>query len=138
MYTALAAAGAADVLDCLDGGLETELSPEWADGTELSAGQWQRVAAARALFRRAPLVILDEPTADLDALAEQALIDELVSTAGNRCVVFISHRFSAIRKAGRIVVLDQGRVVEDGGHDELIASAGLYATMYRTQTGFAR
>lgn len=133
---ALHAAGAEGLLDRLDQGLETELSPAWEDGTELSAGQWQRIAAARALFRQSPLVILDEPTADLDALAEQALIDELVETAGDRCVVFISHRFSAIRKADRIVVLDQGRIVEEGTHGELVGAAGVYATMYRTQTGF--
>jgi len=128
-------AGATDIVAQLSHGLETELSPQWDDGTELSAGQWQRIAAARALFRNAPLVILDEPTADLDALAEQKLVNELVAAADDRCVVFISHRFSAIRKADRIVVLNDGRVVQDGTHDELLADGGLYATMYRTQTG---
>jgi ATP-binding cassette subfamily B protein len=133
--SALETAGAQPVLDRLGDGLQTRLSRAYTDGTELSAGQWQRLAVARALFHGGPLLVLDEPSADLDALAERILIDELIRRSADRCVLFISHRFSAVRRANRIVVLNQGSVVETGSHNDLVAEHGLYATMFHSQTG---
>jgi ATP-binding cassette subfamily B protein len=96
-------------------------------------GQWQRIALARAFYRGAPFVILDEPTAALDPRAEQELFERIRSLLSERTVLFISHRFSSVRSADRIYVLDQGKVVESGSHGELMASAGLYAELFTLQ-----
>lgn len=96
-------------------------------------GEWQFLAIARALMSNAKILILDEPTAALDALKEQELYERFATLTEDRTVVFISHRFSTVRMADIIVVLDDGRVVESGSHDELIAFAGKYARMYETQ-----
>ena len=97
------------------------LGREFDGGYDLSIGQWQRVALARAFFRDAPFVILDEPTAALDARAESQLFDRMRELLEGRSVVLISHRFSSVRNADRIYVLHDGRVVEHGPHDELMA-----------------
>jgi len=128
-------ANAAPVIDRAPLGMETRLSRAYADGTELSAGQWQRLAVARALFHGGPLLILDEPSADLDPLAERELVNELVARSQDRAVLFISHRFSAVRRADRIVVLNEGRLVEEGTHDDLLTDNGIYAAMYQAQVG---
>jgi ATP-binding cassette subfamily B protein len=114
-------------------GYETMLGREFAGGYDLSIGQWQRVALARAFFRDAPFVILDEPTAALDARAESQLFDRMRELLEGRSVVLISHRFSSVRSADRIYVLHDGRVVEHGPHDELMAADGLYAELFRLQ-----
>jgi ATP-binding cassette subfamily B protein len=114
-------------------GYETMLGREFAGGYDLSIGQWQRVALARAFFRNAPFVILDEPTAALDARAESQLFDRMRELLEGRSVVLISHRFSSVRNADRIYVLHDGRVVEEGGHDELMSARGLYAELFTLQ-----
>lgn len=126
-------AGAHDFLSKLPEGYETRLGRTFANGRELSMGQWQRVALARAFFRAAPFIILDEPTAALDPRAERELFDSVRELAAGRTLLLISHRFSSVRSADRIFVLERGRLVEQGSHSELLAMRGLYATLFNIQ-----
>ena len=130
------AAGQADAdgfLTELPAGYETRLSRAYEGGAELSIGQWQRIALARAFFRDAPLLVLDEPTAALDAEAEHQLFESIRALQRGRAVLLISHRFSSVRSADRIYVLDGGRVAEAGTHDELLRRGGLYSRMFARQ-----
>ena len=116
--------------------LDTMLARGYEGGTELSGGQWQRVALARALCavqQGAGLVLLDEPTAQLDVRGEAEIFDRILEATRNRTTILISHRFSTVRQADRICVLEQGRVVELGTHDELMALRGRYRTMFDLQ-----
>jgi ATP-binding cassette subfamily B protein len=132
-------AGAADVVTGMPRGLDTQLGPTWHDGVELSIGQWQKLALARGFMRDDPLaVVLDEPTAALDAETEHALFERFAAasrSAGDegRITILVSHRFSTVRMADQIVVLDGARVVEAGSHEELIRRSGLYAELYGMQ-----
>ncbi len=131
--------GARAVVDRLTDGLDTHLGKTYADGAELSGGQWQRLAIARGLMARTPLcLVLDEPTAALDPAAEQSLYDEYRRTASalhqqGSITILISHRFSSVRMADHIVVLVDGAVAEHGSHADLLARDGHYARMYRQQ-----
>jgi ATP-binding cassette, subfamily B, bacterial len=126
-------ADADSFLSVLPAGYQTPLSRRFAGGHELSGGQWQKVAIARAFYRRAPLVIIDEPTAALDARAEYELFSSLREVLRGRTALIISHRFSTVRTADRIYVLDHGRVAEHGSHDELMALGGQYAELFNLQ-----
>jgi ATP-binding cassette, subfamily B, bacterial len=130
---AAAQAGAHDFLAGLPEGYETFLGPEFEGGKELSVGQWQRVALARAFFRDAPFIILDEPTAALDARAEHDLFESIRTLCRGRSVLLISHRFSSVRSADRIYVLEAGKVVEAGSHDQLMELGGRYADLFTLQ-----
>lgn len=130
---AAARAGVDDVLSGLPGGYDTMLSRSYDGGAALSQGEWQRVAVARALYRDASLVILDEPAASLDAYAERELFERLLGLCASRSALMVSHRFSTVRLAHRIYVLDDGEVTEHGTHSELMAQNGLYAEMFRIQ-----
>lgn len=132
--TAARKAGAEGMLDALPHGFDTLLSRLFTDGIDLSGGQWQRVALARSFFRDAPLVILDEPSSALDPRAEHALFTTLRDVLDGRTALFISHRFSTVRGADRIIVLDDGAVVEQGTHSDLMAAGGLYADLYSLQS----
>lgn len=125
--------GARDVCDRLEHGYDTLLDPSFKGGTELSGGQWQRIAVARGLYRDAPLLICDEPTAALDARSEHLIFEAIRRHALQRTVVLITHRLASVRYADRIFVLDQGRIVERGTHTELMALGGIYAEFYGLQ-----
>lgn len=133
IVAAAARAGAHQFLEELPNGYETILGKEFEGGTDLSVGQWQRVALARAFFRDAPFIVLDEPTASLDARAEHELFESIRTLAHGRAVLLISHRFSTVRSADRIYVLHNGRIVEQGAHAELMALGGRYAEMFTLQ-----
>jgi ATP-binding cassette subfamily B protein len=113
--------------------LDTLLGPRWIGGTDLSIGQWQRLAIARVFYRDAPLLILDEPTASIDAQAEADTFASLRRLAVGRAVVIVSHRFSTVASADRIYVLDGGRIVENGTHNALLATGGTYARLFNLQ-----
>jgi ABC-type multidrug transport system fused ATPase/permease subunit len=117
-------------------GLDTILARGYTGGTDLSGGQWQRVALARALCAvgtGAGVVLLDEPTAQLDVRGEAEIFERLLAATRHATTILISHRFSTVRQADRICVLEKGRVVELGTHDELMAKAGRYQTMFDLQ-----
>jgi ATP-binding cassette subfamily B protein len=126
-------AGADRFVGRLPQGYDTLLGREFVGGYDLSVGQWQLLALARAFFRDASLVILDEPTAALDARAESQLFERMRELLEGRAAVLISHRFSSVRSADRIYVLEHGRVVEHGSHEELLALAGRYAELFSLQ-----
>ncbi len=112
---------------------DTMLSRHFTDGADLSGGQWQRLAVSRAFYRDAPLLICDEPTANLDARAEHDVYQRLRALAAGRTVVLITHRMASVREADRIYVLDHGAVVEEGDHEALMSVDGRYAQMFRLQ-----
>jgi ATP-binding cassette subfamily B protein len=142
--TAVARAGADDVISRLPRGLETQLGPTWSEGVEVSFGQWQKLALARGFMRDGPLLlVLDEPTAALDAETEHALFERYAAAArsnrgAGQITILVSHRFSTVRMADFIVVLDGARLVEFGTHDELKARGGHYAELYDIQAAAYR
>ena len=139
-------AGAGDVVARLTSGLDTQLGPTWPGGVELSFGQWQKFALARGFMRDLPLLlVLDEPTAALDAETEHALFEQYAAATRRtgesdrgRITILVSHRFSTVRMADLIVVLDCARLVEFGTHDELMAQVGHYSELYSIQAAAYR
>ena len=125
--------GADGFITDLPAGYATFLGKEWPDGMEISSGQWQRLALARAYLRDAQIVALDEPTASLDPRAEVEFYRQFVQVAAGRTAILVSHRLGAARLADRIVVLANGRIVEEGDHDALLHLDGVYAKMFGLQ-----
>jgi ATP-binding cassette subfamily B protein len=126
--------GAAEVVKNLTSGLDTQLGRWFKDGVELSLGQWQKVALARAFMREeADILVLDEPTAALDAEAEHVVFERFRALTQGRTTILISHRFPTVRMADRIVVIDGGRIIEEGTHDALVKSGGRYAHLFSLQ-----
>jgi ATP-binding cassette, subfamily B, bacterial len=146
VVTAVDRAGAGDVVARLASGFDTQLGPTWPCGVELSFGQWQKLALARGFMRDQPLLlILDEPTAALDAETEHALFERYAAAAhgtgendSGRITILVSHRFSTVRMADLIVVLDGARLVEVGTHDELMTKRGQYSELYSIQAAAYR
>ncbi len=150
VVAAVGRAGADDVVEHLISGLDTQLGPTWPKGVEVSFGQWQKLALARGFMRDHPLlIVLDEPTAALDAETEHSLFERYAAVArggkqdqegavDGRITILVSHRFSTVRMADLIVVLDGARVVEVGAHEELMAKGGPYAELYGIQAAAYR
>ena len=134
----LARSGAHEVAAELPQGLKTPLGKEYHAGAELSVGQWQKLAIARAYFRPAEILILDEPASALDAKAEAAVYQHFADLAQGRTAILISHRLASCQIADRILVLREGRLVEQGTHDALLSSGGEYAELYKLQAAAYR
>src|SRR5262249_38529755 len=124
---------ASTLLGRFSDGYRQMLGRRFDGGVDLSGGEWQKVALARAYMRNAQVLILDEPTAALDARAEYEVFKRFSQLVAGRMAVIISHRFSTVRMADRIVVLTQGRVVEEGSHDELLQRGGVYSELFSLQ-----
>ena len=129
-------AGLDETVSSLNHGLDTPLGKIMADGQDLSGGQWQRVAIARSLNSRAPVKILDEPTSALDPISESLLYRDFEKLMGGKTTVFVSHRLGSTKLADEILVIDSGRIIERGTHDELMAENGSYAGMFEAQRGW--
>jgi ATP-binding cassette subfamily B protein len=124
---------AASLLPRFAHGYQQMLGRRFEEGVDLSGGEWQKIALARAYMRDAQVLILDEPTAALDARAEYEVFLRFSELVAGRMAILISHRFSTVRMADRIIVLQQGTVIEQGTHDELLATPGLYEELFRMQ-----
>ena len=130
---ATAQSGAAPFIEDLLQKYETTLGRMFEKGQELSIGQWQKMALARAFMRRAPVVVLDEPTSSIDAESESEIFGRLQNIAAGATTLLIAHRFSTVRMADRIIVIKQGKIIEDGTHKALMAVDGTYAHLFRLQ-----
>lgn len=126
-------AGAHKMVEKFDKGYEQILGRMFEGGIELSGGQWQKVALARAFFRNAPILILDEPTASIDAKSEAEIFEKVENLSKDKTVIIISHRFSTVRNADKVYVIDKGRITEQGSHEQLMKTDGQYAAMFKLQ-----
>ena len=120
-------------IDSLPLKYENPLAKEFEGGVEPSKGQWQRIALARSLFKNGEIVVLDEPTSNVDPKAEEEIFDKVISLTRNKILVLISHRFSTVRRADKIFVVDKGKIVEEGSHDQLLKKNGVYAKLFKLQ-----
>ena len=134
--SSLAKVGLTDRVQQLPQGVRTRLYNNNGSGVDLSGGEAQRTAIARALYKDAPFVILDEPTAALDPIAEAEIYEQFSQMTAGKTAVYISHRMSSCKFCDRIIVLDHGRIAEDGTHDTLLANHGIYANLYETQAQY--
>jgi ATP-binding cassette subfamily B protein len=131
-------AGADEFIDHLPQGYDTLLGRLFANGDDLSGGEWQRLALARAFLRQAPVMVLDEPTSYMDPWSEADWYDRFRTLAQNRTAILITHRFTIAMRADIIHVMHEGHIVESGGHDELLAAGGLYAQSWAAQMRASR
>jgi ATP-binding cassette subfamily B protein len=137
LMAALNKAGGNDLINDLSKGLNQTLTNNFADGVDLSGGQWQRVALARAFYRDAPILVLDEPTSAIDARGEYKIFEEISRVQANKTTIIISHRFSTVRNANSIIVFNHGQITESGDHESLMALGGRYHDLFELQaTGY--
>jgi len=122
-----------DFIDKLPLKYENPLSPELEKGVDLSMGQWQRIGLARVLVRNAQITILDEPTSNVDPKSEEEIFNKISGFVKNKILILISHRFSTVRRADKICVMDKGKIIEEGSHEELIKKKGIYAELFELQ-----
>ena len=130
---AIQSSGANGYLPTLPKGMNQQVGKMFEEGVDLSGGQWQKLALARAFYRDAPLLILDEPTSAIDAKAEFEIFERVQNLQKDKTVIIISHRFSTVRNADRILVLDEGQIIEEGTHNQLMKKKGLYAELFEIQ-----
>ena len=130
---AITKSGADQFLSTLPNGIDQVVGKMFEGGIDLSGGQWQKLALARAFFRDAPILMLDEPTSAIDAKAEYEIFQNVQSLQKDKTVVIISHRFSTVRHANRILVLSEGKIIEEGNHEKLMEHKGLYAELFEIQ-----
>ncbi len=135
---AASTAGVSALLESLPQGYETMLGHQTGGSRELSWGEWQKIAIARALYRDSPVLILDEPSSSLDADSEYEIFSDLDRITDGRTCIFISHRLANVREADRIIVLEKGRIAEAGSHDELMEAKGRYFSMFTRQKSMYR
>lgn len=133
VVTAATSAGAHQMIEKLDKGYEQMLGKTFEGGLELSGGQWQKIALSRAFLRNAPVLVLDEPTAAIDAKAESEIFNRVEKLSKDKTVIIISHRFSTVRNADKIYVIDKGKIIEAGDHKQLMKLDGQYATLFKLQ-----
>jgi ATP-binding cassette subfamily B protein len=133
MHDAIRKAGATALVASFPNGYDQALGNDFEDGEQLSGGQWQKLAIARAFYQNAPVLIMDEPTSAIDAEAELEIFEQLEAAYADKTLILVSHRFSTVRNADRILVIDGGRIVEHGTHQELLAAGGRYAGMFTAQ-----
>jgi ATP-binding cassette, subfamily B, bacterial len=133
VHEAIRKSGALDYFKELPKGFEQIVGKTFENGIDLSGGQWQKLALARAFFRDAPVLILDEPTSAIDAKAEYEIFERVEQLQKDKMVIIISHRFSTVRNADRILVLDNGKIIEEGSHEELMKKKGLYEELFTLQ-----
>jgi ATP-binding cassette subfamily B protein len=138
VYQAARKSMADEVIEKLPKGYEQLLGLRFEGGVDLSGGEWQKIALARAYFRDAQLVILDEPTASLDARSEYEVFQRFAELTAGKTALLISHRFSTVRMADRIVVLENGKIAEQGSHSQLLTLGGRYAAMFELQASSYR
>jgi ATP-binding cassette subfamily B protein len=130
---------AAPFIEGLSAGYRTQLGRWFKDGQELSGGQWQKIALSRAFMREdADIVVLDEPTASMDAAAEYEVFERIKALTERQIAILIAHRFSTVRMADSIVVIERGRIIERGSHDELMLADGVYAKLFTLQAAAYR
>jgi len=138
LWLAAKKARADGTLERMPGGLDQMLGRRFDQGVDLSGGEWQKVALARAYLRDAQILILDEPTAALDARSEYEVFRRFAELTAGKMAFFISHRFSTVRSADRILVLENGKIAEEGTHDQLASLGGRYAEMFEMQASSYR
>lgn len=133
MMEAAKKSGSLDFIKTFKSGFDQILGRQFEDGMEISGGQWQKLAIARAFYEKAPILILDEPTSAIDAVSEYEIFQNLNKVYKGKSLILVSHRFSTVRNADKIIVLDKGQILETGSHEELLNMNGKYAKMFRTQ-----
>ncbi len=131
MWEAVDAVGMREAVEGLPAGLDTLLAREVFGGAELSGGQWQRLACSRALYRRPALLILDEPTSQMDPRGEHQIFERIKAIAADRITIVVTHRLENTRVADHIVVMEQGRITEQGHYDDLVQAGGTFAELLR-------